>query len=109
MFRIILNTAQKKAASVLLVGALLLGPLTPARAQEQSLTVQGTQPLRDSLQAKVGTKVALLLNGGQEISGKIVAVGDQAVHLSELTGKEFYDAVVRLEHISAVVLRVRDK
>ena len=56
--------------------------------------------MRDSLKAKVGSKVTLQLLGGQEVSGKIVEVGDQAVHLSELTGKEFYDALVRLDHIS---------
>jgi hypothetical protein len=78
-------------------------------AEDQSLTVQGNQVLRDNLQKKVGAKVTLQLSGGQEISGKVMEVGETAVHLSELTGKEFYDAVVRLDYISALVVRVRDK
>lgn len=78
-------------------------------AEEQSLTVQGGQAMRENLQKKVGTKVILQLSGGQEVSGKVVDVGETVVHISELTGKEFYDAVVRLDHISALVLRVREK
>lgn len=78
-------------------------------AEEPRFTVQGAQAMRENLQKKVGTKVILQLSGGQEVSGKIVEVGETVVHISELTGKEFYDAVVRLDHISALVLRVRDK
>jgi len=100
---------RKKEAGLLIVGALLLCASSLTFAEESALTTQGAQPMRDSLKAKVGTKVSLQLSGGQEISGKIVEVGDQAVHLSELTGREFYDAIIRLDHISALVLRVRDK
>jgi hypothetical protein len=91
------------------VGILLLGLAVSTFAEEQTLTTQGAQPIRDTLKAKVGAKVSLQLIGGQEVSGKIVEVGEQAVHLAELTGKEFYDALIRLDHISALVLRVRDK
>ena len=103
------EAATRKGRRWMFVGILLLClPLSPF-AEEQTFATQGAQPLRDTLKAKVGAKVALQLIGGQEVSGKIVAVGEQAVHLSELTGKEFYDALIRLDHISALVLRVRDK
>ena len=100
-----------KAIRLLVTAALIPSLLSPtfASAEEQALTVQGAQSMRDSLKAKGGSKVVLQLIGGQEVSGKIVEVGDQTVHLSELTGKEFYDALVRLDHISALVIRVRDK
>jgi hypothetical protein len=91
------------------VGILLLGLPFSTFAEEPTLTTQGAQPLRDSLKAKVGAQVALQLIGGQDVSGKVVEVGDHAVRLSELTGKEFYDALIRLEHISAIVIRTRDK
>jgi hypothetical protein len=97
-----------------LVGTVFLGifcltfPLVSI-ADEQPLTVQGNLPMRDNLKTKVGSKVSLQLVGGQELSGKVVEVGENAVHLSELSGKEFYDAVIRLDQISALVVRVRDK
>jgi hypothetical protein len=96
--------------TVLAIGGMLALTTSSAMlAEDQSLTVQGNQVLRDNLQKKVGAKVTLQLRGGQEISGKVMEVGETAVHLSELTGKEFYDAVVRLDYISALVVRVRDK
>lgn len=90
-------------------GAIALTTSTSIFAEEQLLTVQGAQAMRENLQKKVGTKVTLQLSGGQEVSGKVTEVGEIVVHLSELTGKEFHDAIIRLDHISALVLRVRDK
>jgi len=36
-------------------------------------------------------------------------VGDKVVHLTSLTGREFFDAVVSLDQIAAVVIRVRSR
>ena len=57
------------------------------------------------LQRQVGQKVELRLKSGEKIGGKVEAVGDKAVHLSALTGQEFFDAAVVLDDISAVVIR----
>lgn len=54
-----------------------------------------------------GQKVEIRLKSGEKISGKVSAVGDKAVHISELTGQEFYDAVVSLDDVSAVIIRVK--
>ena len=73
------------------------------------MTVEGTTPLRDTLKSRVGAKVLLRLVSGEEIGGTVRQVGDTAVQLSEVTGREFYDAVIRIDHVSAVIVRVRDK
>ena len=99
----------RRLTGVIASGLLTLTLATPTLAEDQPLSVQGNQPIRETLQKKPGAKATLQLISGQELSGKITAVGENAVHLSELTGKEFYDAVVRLDHISAVILHVRDK
>jgi hypothetical protein len=95
--------------TIALGSMLALWLAAPILAEDQPLTVQGSQAMRENLQKKVGTKVTLQLSGGQELNGKVAEVGENVVHLSELTGKEFFDAVVRLDHISALVVRVRDK
>jgi hypothetical protein len=46
---------------------------------------------------------------GEEVSGMVSEVGDLVIQLSELAGREFYDAAIRLNQISAVIVRVRDK
>ena len=59
------------------------------------------------LKRNEGQKVELRLKSGEKLSGKISAVGDKAVHVSELTGQEFYDAVVSLDDVSAVIIRTK--
>ena len=43
----------------------------------------------------------------QKLGGRVAAVGARAVHLSELAGREFFDAVVLLDEIAAVEARAR--
>lgn len=94
--------------ALVLVGALLL--VAPAvRAEDAKLTVEGSAPIRETLKGRVGGKVLLRLVSGEEIGGTVRQVGDAAVQLSELSGREFYDAVVRIDHVSAVIVRTREK
>jgi hypothetical protein len=51
--------------------------------------------------------VELRMKSGEKLGGKIEKVGAKLVHLSQLTGAEFYDAAVDLDAISAVVVRAR--
>ena len=51
--------------------------------------------------------VALLLRNGSNLAGRVGAVGDHYVVLTELTGREFYDAQILIEDISAIEVRVR--
>ncbi|HSJ03125.1 MAG: hypothetical protein ACAI34_23055 [Verrucomicrobium sp.] len=61
------------------------------------------------LERQVGQKVEIRLKSGDKISGKIEAVGGQTLHLSALAGQEFYDAVVVLNDISAIIIRTDRK
>ena len=78
-----------------------------------SLFAQGKIDLQTSdtiigiLQKNMGQTVELRMKSGEKIAGKIEKVGDKLVHLSALTGAEFYDAAVEAEDISAVVVRTR--
>jgi hypothetical protein len=59
------------------------------------------------LKRNEGQKVELRLKSGEKISGKVAAVGEKAVHISELTGQEFYDAVISLDDVSVVIVRAK--
>jgi hypothetical protein len=59
------------------------------------------------LQKRAGTRVELVLRSGQKIGGKIEFVGQFAVHLEQLASMEFFDAIVQLDEIAAVVIRAR--
>lgn len=57
------------------------------------------------LEAAKGSKVTLRLVAGDEMTGKVATVGDDVVKLVELSGREFFEAVVDLEDVVAVITR----
>jgi hypothetical protein len=79
---------------------------TVAAQQEAKLTVGKDDTVRSVLAAHVGKRVTLKLDA-DELTGIVRSVGDHTVHLGELTGKEFFDAVVDLDEVSAVLIRVK--
>ena len=60
------------------------------------------------LKDRNGKKVVVVLQSGTELSGKVANVGNNTLTLTELGGKEFYDAVIDLDDISAVQYRARE-
>jgi hypothetical protein len=77
-----------------------------AAQQETKLTVGKDDTIRSVLSAQVGKRVTLKLDS-EELTGVVRSVGDHAVHLGDLTGREFFDAVVDLDEVSAVLIRVK--
>ena len=61
------------------------------------------------LQKNVGQPVELRMTSGEKIAGKVEKVGDKVVHLSQLTGAEFFDAAVDVANVEAVVVRTKSK
>jgi hypothetical protein len=54
-------------------------------------------------------KVTLHLRRGQTLGGVVGAVADHHLVLTHLTGREFFDALVRIEDISAIEVQVRKR
>jgi hypothetical protein len=92
-------------AAIVMVAALL-GPSPAAFAQEKS-ELNPAFGIKDILAANLGKRVAVRLGSGGELEGTVAKVGDHLVHISKLTGKDFYDAIVRIEQIDAVTYRAR--
>jgi len=57
------------------------------------------------LQASAGKAVELHLRSGEKVGGKVDQVTDNVLHVSHLTGAEFYDAFIDVKDVSAVVVR----
>ena len=94
---------------VLAVAILLAALSLPAAAQEAKLEVRSNDTVRTVLERQVGKRVSVVLTTGPELAGVVTSVGDKVVHLSELTGREFFDAVVNLDQVGAVVIRTRPR
>jgi hypothetical protein len=78
-----------------------------AVAQEAKLEVRDGDSVRSVLERHAGQRVTLVLQSGPELTGTVVKVTEQVVHLGQLQGREFFDAAVRLDRVSGVVVRVR--
>ncbi len=59
------------------------------------------------LQKNIGQVVELRMKSGEKIGGKLEKVGDKLVHVSQLTGAEFFDAAVDTADVAAVVVRTK--
>jgi hypothetical protein len=92
------------ALSAIALFAAVCLPL-PAVAQDAKLEVKSTDTVRTLLERQMGKRVSVVLTTGPELAGVVTVVGDKVVQLSKLSGREFFDAVVALDHIGAVIVR----
>jgi hypothetical protein len=90
-----------------LIGILcVMAPAMPVTGQEK-FQIEGADTVKSILERQTGHAVKLRLQSGEEVGGTVTKVGEHVVHLSGLAGREFFDAVVRLDAINAVMLRTR--
>jgi len=95
-------------ASLLMAGCLVLSP-SLAGAAEVTFDLDSPSAMKTNLEKTAGQRVKVRLMTGQELEGVVAKVGATAVHLTNLAGMDFYDAVVRLDHVSAVIIRARGR
>ena len=74
-----------------------------------ALAVESDDSIKAVLERQVGQSVEVRLKSGDKLAGKVAIVGDKVLHLSMLVGQEFYDAVIDVKDVSAIVVRVRRK
>lgn len=102
---------KRIACGVLVAGGLLVAPSLhrTAMAEDVKFELKASEGMRDILVEHTGKRVTLYLTNGAEIEGTIKTVGLSLVHVSRLVGREFYDAVVSLDKIAALRMRMREK
>ena len=109
---------SKMACSVGLVMAILFNvtifmPSLEVAAKANVVLIEGVSynvnfSLQDNLKSLIGKKVYVTLNSGQTFAGFIKEVGDHFLHLEKLDGKSYFDALLRIEDISAIDTKFRD-
>lgn len=89
--------------------ALILAVACSSLFAQGKIDLQTGDTILSILQKNAGQPVELRMKSGEKIAGKVEKVGDKLVHLSQLTGAEFFDAAVDLQDIAAVVVRTKSK
>ncbi|MDG4551578.1 MAG: hypothetical protein P9F19_05740 [Candidatus Contendobacter sp.] len=87
--------------------AAVFGTMMSVAATAEPLVLGQDDTIGKVLAAQKGKKVTIRLGSGEDLSGTVKEVTGSLVQLSELSGKEFYDAVIALEGIKAVIVRVK--
>jgi hypothetical protein len=101
---------RRLAACVLVAGLLTVASDSRAQAptaKPDGIKLDVAETLQSNLARRSGEKVELILVSGKSLVGTVKEVGTSGVHLSALEGKEFYDALVRIDQVSAIVVRTK--
>ena len=97
---------MKKAISTLLCASLLTIASVSA-AEELKVDISQPEAIKTALQSLTGKSVTITTGQGDSISGVVEAVGADAVKIKEISGKEFFSAVVKLSAVNSVVYRAK--
>ena len=93
----------------LVVGIIVAAVACSNLFAQEKAALQPNATVVSLLQGSAGKSVELHLRSGEKMGGKIAQVTDNVVHLSNLTGAEYFDAFVDVKDISAVVVRAAGK
>jgi len=78
----------------------------PALAQE--LKVASAATVESLMTAQKGKRITVRTRSGQELTGVVREVTPRFVQLGALAGREFFDAVVSLDSVEAVIVRTKE-
>jgi hypothetical protein len=95
--------------SSLMVSLLVLTTAQPVARAADKFELQDTHNIGDVITQFVGKPVKVVLKSGHELSGMLTKFSSPGhlIHLSALTGAEFYDAVIRADEVAAIVIRTK--
>jgi hypothetical protein len=84
----------------------------PRSAEAKVVAIEGisynvNSSLADNLKSLIGKNVNIILDSGNNLSGIVKKVGNHLLHLEKLDKKEYFDALIRIEDISAIDTRFR--
>ncbi len=95
-------------ALAMIMGANLLGMVkTVPAAETEAVQFNVNTTMADNLAMLKGKSVTLSLASGQTITGVVSDVKGNLLLLAKISQKEFYDALVAIDRISAIETKVR--
>lgn len=109
-------TVQKAALGTILILAMAVtftgvaGFTEPGdlHAGEDKLEIKQNTGIKDILSERIGKRVSIKTDSGEALEATVVSVGDNLVYITKLSGKDFYDAVVRIDKITSIIFKARD-
>ncbi len=79
----------------------------PAFSEESGFQFNKDSSLHTNLLQFKGKTIEIQFKSGGQLVGKLSEVGNQSILLKELRGKEYYDALIVIDDIAAVIFKAR--
>jgi len=107
----VIRTVSAAVAAVMLFASFIIFPTVAqarsvAPVEDAKFDVAST--IKDNLKFYVGKDVVIYLSSGKSFQGYVKSIGDHLMHVEKLSGKDFYDVLIRIEDISAIEAKFRD-
>lgn len=98
--------SMKMLNTLLLAAGLVVLPVSTAYAAAVvKYEPKASTTMKEALLALKNERVTVTLASGGEIEGKVSMVGDSVVYITQLSGKVYFDAIVSIDKINAIVFR----
>ena len=98
--------------TILFYAAMLILPANVEAATKvvaiEGISYNVNSSLADNLKSLTGKKVYVTLASGETLAGLVKEVGEHLMHLEKLDGKDYFDALIRIENINAINTRFRN-
>lgn len=97
-------------ALLIFTAIFAFGPMTDryvSAADKETAQFNVNTSMVENLTALKGKAVTIYLASGQTITGTINDVKGNLLHLGRLSQKDFYDALVAVDRISSIEMKVR--
>ena len=98
---------QRIVPAVMLMVGLMVMSVPIASAEEVKYELKPAATMKTLLTDSIGKRLVLRLESSEEMEGTVTMVGEHLVHISKLSRRDFFDAFVGIDRISAVIVRVR--
>ncbi len=77
------------------------------QALAQEVSISSSDNTQSVITAQKGKRVTLRLRSGQELTGTVRASTASLVVLGAISGREFFDAVIPIDAVEAVLIRTK--
>ena len=94
-------------AVLIVMSVMAFAIATTAFSAESVFQFSGDKSLQINLMQFKGKTIEIQLKTGGQLTGKLSEVGTQTILLKELRGKEYYDALIVIDDITAVIFKAR--
>ena len=76
-------------------------------SKNEAISYNVNSSLADNLKSLIGKKVYVSLDSGTTLAGFVKEVGNDLMQLEKLDGKDYFDALLKIENIIAIDTRFR--